>query len=138
MAFKYKTIKVTPVLERNWEISRRVMSENVHKVKHWKLIAGDFTDAPDTEATWFIDPPYKDAPGDGYAFGSSQMDYSKLSNWIHARRGQLICCEGQYGDYLPFTELLNMPGVAGKISIERIYHRPCPTKMQRNLFGELV
>ncbi|MBI3715380.1 MAG: hypothetical protein HY255_05250, partial [Betaproteobacteria bacterium] len=36
-AFKYKTIKVTPVLERNWEISKRVMAANLHKVKHWKI-----------------------------------------------------------------------------------------------------
>jgi hypothetical protein len=29
MAFHYKNIKVTPVLARNWEISKRYMSENL-------------------------------------------------------------------------------------------------------------
>ncbi len=138
MAFKYKTIKVTPVLERNWEISKRVMAENVHKVKHWELLLGDFQLAPNIEATWFIDPPYKDAPGDGYAFGSSQMNYEALSEWTMARKGQVISCEGEFGDYLPFTNLLELPGVAGKISIEKIFHRPCPSRMSKNLFGELV
>ena len=46
MAFAYKTIKVTPVLERNWEISRRVMAASVPKVKHWTITCGDYTEAP--------------------------------------------------------------------------------------------
>jgi site-specific DNA-adenine methylase len=51
MAFHYKTIKVTPILARNWEISRRVMADSVHKVKHWQIVYGDYYDAPDVEAT---------------------------------------------------------------------------------------
>jgi len=138
MAFKYRTIKVTPVLERNWEISKRVMACSVHKVKHWELIEGDYRVSPDIEATWFIDPPYKHAPGDGYAFGSKQMDYEKLADWTMDRRGQLICCEGEFGDYLPFETLLELPGVAGKISQEKIYHRLCLSRAQKDLFGEPI
>jgi len=123
MAFKYKRIKVTPVLERNWEISKRVMAANVHKVKHWSIIHGDYTLAEDLEATWFIDPPYKAGSGDGYAYGRRQMNYGALARWVGSRRGQVICCEGIAGDYLPFRPLLDMPGVAGKISKELIYHR---------------
>ncbi len=134
MAFKYKTIKVTPVLERNWEISKRVMASSLHKVRHWELIVGDYSIAPDIEATWFVDPPYKDAPGDGYAHGSNELDYPRLSQWILARRGQLICCEGQNGDYLPFLPLVTLPGVAGKLSIEKLYHRPTRHALQLDLF----
>jgi hypothetical protein len=123
MAFKYKRIKVTPVLERNWEISKRIMAASVHKVKHWSIIHGDYTLAEDREATWFVDPPYKASSGEGYAYGSSQMNYSALARWVGSRRGQVICCEGVAGDYLPFTPLVDMPGVAGKISKELIYHR---------------
>lgn len=122
-AFKYKTIKVTPVLERNWEISKRVMAANVHKVKHWKLMAGDYSLSPDVEATWFIDPPYKSSPGGGYAFGSAEMDYEALARWSLTRKGQLICCEGEFGDYLPFRPLLKLSGVAGKMSTELVYCR---------------
>jgi len=134
MAFKYKTIKVTPVLERNWEISKRVMAAAVHKVKHWHLILGDYMLAPDVEATWFVDPPYKSEPGMGYAHGSDVLDYYKLADWVLSRRGQLICCEGAYGDYLPFRPLVTLPGVAGKLSEERIFHRRGEASHSPDLF----
>lgn len=121
MAFAYRTIKVTPVLERNWEISRRVMAKAVLRVKHWQVLCGDYTLAPDVEATWFIDPPYKGEPGMGYAFGSNTLDYDALSQWILKRRGQVIACEGPHGDYLPFTPLRTNMGVAGKQSAEVIW-----------------
>ena len=124
MAFRYKTITVTPVLERNWEISKRMMAENLHKVKHWELISGDYAQAPDIKATWFIDPPYKSEPGRGYDCGSSSIDYAGLAEWVLQRKGELICCEGKFGDYLPFQPLLQLPGVAGKLSKELIYYRP--------------
>jgi len=138
MAFKYRTIKVTPVLERNWEISKRVMAADLHKVKHWRLIKGDYSLAPDLEATWFIDPPYKSSPGHGYAHGSSDIDYQTLAAWTRARRGQLICCEGEFGDYLPFRPLLTLPGVAGKLSAERLYYRPSEKQGVVDLFGEAI
>lgn len=123
MAFKYKTIKVTPVLARNWEISKRVMAVNLHKVKHWQIICGDYTYAPSVEATWFIDPPYKSEPGMGYAHSSAQMDYEKLAGWCIERFGEIICCEGAYGTYLPFDTLLDLKGIAGKVSKEKIFYK---------------
>ena len=134
MAFKYKRIKVTPVLERNWEISKRVMAASLHKVKHWRIIEDDYTSAPDIEATWFIDPPYKSEPGDGYAHGSSALDYEALANWVNKRRGQVICCEGEYGDYLPFVSLLSSAGVAGKRSKEVVFYNYPGDQPQLALF----
>lgn len=121
MAFAYKTIKVTPVLERNWEISKRVMAAAVPKVKHWEIVCGDYTSAPDVEATWFIDPPYKGEPGMGYGFGSDQLDYDALAEWTRQRRGQVMACEGPNGDYLPFALLRTGMGVAGKRNAEVIW-----------------
>lgn len=121
MAFKYRTIKVTPVLARNWEISRRTFAANLHKVRHWEILCGDYTEAPDVEATWFVDPPYRHGPGTGYAHGSGALDYAALAAWVRARRGDVICCEGAGGDWLPFEPLLSLPGVAGKRSEERVY-----------------
>ncbi|MCL2661549.1 MAG: hypothetical protein FWD64_13665 [Acidobacteriaceae bacterium] len=135
MAFKYKTIKVTPVLERNWEISKRVMAASLHKVKHWELICGDYTLAPAIEATWFIDPPYKSEPGTGYNHGSDSLDYEQLAAWVLARRGEIICCEGAFGDYLPFRPLLTLPGVAGKLSKEVVFYREGNLKRQLPLFS---
>ncbi len=133
-AFKYKTIKVTPVLERNWEISKRVMAANLYKVKHWKIICADYANAPDIEATWFIDPPYKSHPGTGYEHGSGSIDYPQLAMWAQRRVGEVIFCEGSYGDYLPFRPLLSLPGVAGKRSDEVIFYRPGRLQKQPSLF----
>lgn len=133
-AFKYKTIKVTPVLERNWEISKRVMSSNLHKIKHWKISCADYSETPDVEATWFIDPPYKNQPGTGYHFSSELIDYDSLASWAMSRKGEVIFCEGQDGDYLPFVPLLDLKGVAGKSSKEAMYYRSPFKERQLNLF----
>ncbi len=123
MAFHFKTIKVTPVLERNWEISRRVFAENLYKIKHWTIINGDFTDAPDIEATWFVDPPYKGDAGKGYRFSSKLIDYENLALWAKNRKGEVIFCEGKNGDYLPFKPLIDLKGVAGKVNKEVIFYQ---------------
>lgn len=125
MAFKFKTITVTPVLARNWEISKRVMAANIHKIKHWELIEGDYTEAPDILATWFIDPPYKDEPGMGYDHSSALMDYKRLAAWALTRKGEVICCEGQCGDYLPFRPLVELKGVNGKTNKEFVFYQKC-------------
>lgn len=125
MAFAFKTIKVTPVLERNWEISRRVFKENLYKIKHWQIINDDYTAAPDIEATWFIDPPYKGDAGMGYRFGSNLINYDELAKWAKSRKGEVIFCEGENGDYLDFKPLIELKGVAGKTSKEVVYLQNC-------------
>ena len=134
MAFHYKTIKVTPVLARNWEISKRYMSENLFKIKHWQMISGDYTLAPDIEATWFIDPPYKKDAGKGYRYGSKLIDYNQLAIWSKGRKGEIIFCEGHHGDYLPFKPLLDLKGIAGKTSKEVIYYQSDKASKQLELF----
>lgn len=133
MAFQFKTIKVTAVLERNWEISKRVMAQNLYKIKHWNIIKGDYTEAPDIKATWFVDPPYKGDAGRGYRFGSDSIDYEFLAEWALRRKGELIFCEGKEGDYLPFKPLVNLTGVAGKINKEMIFYKT--DNIERNLFN---
>ena len=123
MAFQFKTIKVTAVLERNWEISKRIMAQNLYKIKHWEIINGDYTDAPDIRATWFIDPPYKGEAGLGYRYGSNMIDYEDLATWALQRKGDLIFCEGRDGDYLPFRPLVDLKGVAGKVNREMIFYK---------------
>lgn len=134
-AFKYKTIKVTPVLARNWEISKRVISANLHKIKHWSLIVDDYTNAPNVPATWFIDPPYKDNAGLGYRHSSADLDYNSLADWVHSRQGEVICCEGASGDYLPFDKLLTLSSVAGKKSTEKLYYASDVGQKQLALFA---
>jgi len=129
-AFKYKTIKVTPVMARNWECSKRYIEKNLHKIKHWKIICGDYKEAPNVSATWFIDPPYKGNSGNGYNAGSDSVNYTHLAKWALSRKGQIIFCEGKNGDYLPFKPLLTLNGVAGKKSEEKIFN--CPNLNKEN------
>ncbi len=136
MAFAFKRIKVTPVLARNWEISRRVFAKHLDEIKHWEIICGDYTKAPDIEATWFIDPPYRGEPGMGYRHSSAHLDYAALAKWVEARKGDVICCEGAGADYLPFRHLLDLKGVAGKTSREMVFYRPGKQSMQPSLFED--
>ncbi len=123
MAFHFKTIKITPVLARNWEISKRIFASDLHKIKHWEIISGDYSESPDMEATWFIDPPYKGPSGMGYRHSSAKLNYDKLAEWTIKRKGEIIFCEGEYADYLPFRPLVEQKGVAGKISKEVIFYK---------------
>jgi site-specific DNA-adenine methylase len=136
MAFAFKRIKVTPVLARNWEISRRVFARHFHEVKHWSVICGDYTEAPNIEATWFIDPPYRGESGKGYRWSSDYIDYKALASWALARKGDVIFCEGGDADYLPFKTLLDLKGVAGKTSKEVIFYRAGNEPRQKELFHE--
>lgn len=134
MAFQYKTIKVTPVLARNWGINKRLMANNLYKIKHWQIICGDYMEAPDIEATWFIDPPYKSDSGKGYKYGSDSINYENLAKWALNRKGDVIFCEGKYGDYLPFQPLIDSKGVAGKISKEVFFYKSSKEDKQLYLF----
>lgn len=134
MAFAFKRIKVTPVLARNWEISKRVFARHVNEIRHWEIIQGDYTNAPDIEATWFIDPPYSGKSGMGYRYSSSMLDYQQLAKWALARKGDIIFCEGEGADYLPFRPLIDLKGVAGKVSKEVIFYKPGKSYMSNGLF----
>ena len=120
---QYKTMTVTKVLATNWEASKRAMAGNLHKVKHWKVLQGGYEEAPDTEAAWFIDPPYRGSQGTGYLWGSDKIDYGKLAKWALDRKGQVMFCEGGGADYLPFEPLTDLVGVAGKRNAEKLFYR---------------
>ena len=71
------------------------------RIAHWQIIHGDYTDAPDIEATWFVDPPYQEK-GAHYRHGSSSIDYNVLADWSLSRSGQVMVCENGGADWLPF------------------------------------
>ncbi|MGN6108961.1 MAG: hypothetical protein ACTHU0_27895 [Kofleriaceae bacterium] len=86
-----------------WTAAQRErVATQVKFIRHWQIIEGDYTLAPDVdEATWFIDPPYERA-GRHYVHGSSGIDYAALGAWCRARRGQTIVCEQVGATWLPF------------------------------------
>ncbi len=84
------------------EHQRDRVAAQVDRIRHWTLIEGDYTDAPDIEATWFVDPPYNNTAGARYPCGPAQIDYDQLGSWCRARRGQTMVCENAGATWLPF------------------------------------
>lgn len=70
-------------------------------IRHWRVICGAHTEAPDTEATWFIDPPYE-GMGKHYPCGADEIDFAALAGWCRGRRGQVMVCEQAGAQWLPF------------------------------------
>jgi hypothetical protein len=102
------------------EAMRDRVASQVGRIRHWKIIEGDYRDAPDLEATWFIDPPYNNEAGARYA---KQVGcYGALSDWTRSRRGQVIACENEGATWLPFQPFATLkPGVNGDGSREVLW-----------------
>lgn len=100
-------------------------------VKRWDIIHGDYTDAPDIEATWFIDPPYQPLLGAtehtaGRMYGADSLDYAALANWCKQRRGQVMVCEQEPAAWLPFkpfAQQMNGAHVSKSMRTEVLYYR---------------
>lgn len=82
----------------------RTTKDILHKIKHWDIRLGDYKDIGNTDATWFIDPPYFKG-GEHYPKGSKAIDYNSLSKWCLSRKGEIIVCENSNADWLPFSDL---------------------------------
>lgn len=83
------------------ERKRLAVANQVDKIRHWKIVHGHYDEAPDVEATWFVDPPYQNACGKIYKHKFD--DYGALGEWCENRRGQVIVCEQSGADWLPFV-----------------------------------
>lgn len=86
------------------EAMRERVANQVPAIKHWQIIEGDYTLAPDIEATWLVDATYQ-KQGHHYVHSLAGDDFVALGAWCRARRGQTIVCEGEGADWLPFRPL---------------------------------
>lgn len=120
---RYHRLKATPVMVMNVDILRRQLpaARRQWQDRDVEIIHGDYTLAPDIEATWFVDPPYQGQQGSHYPHGSRDIDYPALGAWCRARTGQVIVCEGEGADWLPFVPLGGLVSVRGKRSNEAVY-----------------
>lgn len=96
--------KLTPTKFNRWSAGKRYISENIHKIKHWNFIFGEYQDCPNVNATWFIDPPYQKA---GKWYQSNNINYEHLAQWTKNREGQVIACDAPDADWLNFRKLLD-------------------------------
>ena len=100
------------------------IASQLDSIRHWVLIEGTYSDAPDADATWFIDPPYAKA-GKHYRFGAASIDYEALGRWCRSRTGQAIVCENDGAGWLPFRHFADIKAnesrTGGKVSRESIW-----------------
>jgi len=91
-------------------IKERIASQ-VDGIKHWKISNKSYDTIENKKATWFIDPPYQ-LMGKYYKFSS--IDYNKLGIWSKERNGQVIVCEQNGADWLPFIDFKTIKATEGK------------------------
>jgi hypothetical protein len=105
-----------------WTAAARArVAAQVAAIRHWRVIEGDYTAAPDVEASWFVDAPYRGRSGAPYVHHSGKLDYPTLARWCRARRGQTIVCEAAGADWLPFAPFGSVRGMSGAPSREAIW-----------------
>lgn len=114
-----------PTPNNYWgEYIRNRIASQVDYIKHWRVSNVSYERLPSVEATWFIDPPYIKA-GKGYKF--KYIDYDLLSDWCKTRTGQVIVCEQEGADWLPFKTFrdikANEGSRGGKISKEVVWYK---------------
>lgn len=107
---------VSPRMEQRFQPMIERVASVVDECRHFEVIEGDYTDAPDVAATWFIDPPYQSmggrwdrTRGGRYLYGNKDFDYSALAQWSVSRRGQVIACEQGGADWLPWNGSVEAP-----------------------------
>lgn len=102
--------------------ARERVASQLAAIRHWRVIEGDYTAAPDVEATWFVDPPY-DGAGRLYKHPASAIDFAALSQWCRTRPGQTIVCEAAGATWLPFRRLHRSQrnGLTGAATVECIW-----------------
>lgn len=100
-----------------WTVRMRErVAGQVGAIKHWQVIEGDYALAPDIEATWFVDPPYRGKAGRRFVHTSSKLDYANLATWCRSRRGQTLVCEASGANWLPFSGFGTTRGTGGDCS----------------------
>lgn len=98
---------------RKWGADARArIARQVDRIRHWVILHGTYSDAPDIEADWFIDPPYE-TMGRNYPHGARDIDYSGLAAWCRTRRGNVIVCENVGASWLPFRPFTEIHGKRG-------------------------
>jgi len=89
---------------------REQVALSLHKIRHWDIALGSHDAIPNIRATWFIDPPYQSGgKGKQYPY-CAPIDYDALASWTQSRRGQVIACDIDDAQWLPFRPLVTANG----------------------------
>jgi hypothetical protein len=94
----------------SWTENHRArIASDLYKIKHWDIRNDTYENAPDIEASWFIDPPYQFG-GQHYRMSNKLLDFGKLADWCQSRKGQVTVCENTKATWLPFQPFAVMNG----------------------------
>lgn len=96
--------------------TREYLARAVETIRHWHAYCMSYQDIPVHLAhpmTWFVDPPYQQVRGTSYKH--SKVDYDHLAHWCQHLPGQVIVCEQEGADWLPFTKVCEISGIRGKM-----------------------
>lgn len=100
---------------------RNTIASQVESIRHWEIHNCSYQDCPySDEATWFVDPPYQVA-GKHYRFGPEALDFATLAGWCQSRPGQVIVCENDGADWLPFQQLASTKTTRRKSRSKEVY-----------------
>lgn len=94
------------------------IANNLYKIKHWTIKQGCYTEIPNEKATYFIDAPYQFG---GHAYIENKIDFENLAIWTKERNGQIIVCENEKANWLPFEKLVSFRGANQKFTTEVIW-----------------
>lgn len=89
---------------------RETIAGQVHLIRHWRVYNCSYESIGSHvrgSATWFVDPPYQ-MQGRHYHHGADAIDFPALGKWCRSRKGQVIVCENEGADWLPFEPLADV------------------------------
>ena len=101
------------------ETIRERVASQVSYIRHWKIKQKSYNQIKNQDATWFIDPPYKEG-GQYYRMSNKKINYQLLGDWCKSRNGQSIVCENGTAEWLPFKDFKLTRGIT-KITNELIW-----------------
>ena len=105
------------------EFIRERLARQVDHIRHWQVLHGDYTQAPDVAATWFIDPTYEKQ---GHHYPHRIRDFVALATWCRSRLGQVMVCESEGATWLPFEPVTTVVGATHKKTTEMLWqHNTC-------------
>lgn len=105
------------------DASRERIASQVGRIRHWRVIEGEWYDAPIEKATYFVDPPYNNKAGAHYKHGPAGVDYKQLAAMCQVWPGQVIACENAGATWLPFEPFGEVKAAMGRVSREVVWVR---------------
>lgn len=111
-------------MARDWPQIQKRVAADIHKIKHWVILEGDYSKIINMKATWFIDPPYqrmlKEYQSTPYALNGS-INFDALGVWCRERSGQVIVCEELGATWLPFQPLTEAKTISNQKIVEAVW-----------------